>query len=69
MGLKGLSRPFRARVSVWVPLTQAVGLGFVRSPLRGSPAHTPPLWRGKTEYARRRVKGESDALGFVLRKG
>ena len=29
-------RPFRARVSVWVPLTQAVGLGFVRSPLCGS---------------------------------
>jgi DNA-binding XRE family transcriptional regulator len=37
-----LFRPFRARVSVGVPLTQAVGLGFVRSPLWGSPAHT---WR------------------------
>jgi len=35
-----LFRPFRARVSVWVSLTQAVGLGFVISPLWGSPAHT-----------------------------
>ena len=29
-------RPFRARESVGVPLTQAVGLGFVRSPRWGS---------------------------------
>jgi len=51
-----LFRPFRARVSVWVPLTQAVGLGFVKSPLWGSPAHPLPPRRGKTDYARRRVK-------------
>ena len=45
---KGLFRPFRARVSVWVPLTQAVGLGFVVSPLWGSPAgpETRPLTDG-----------------------
>jgi hypothetical protein len=36
MGLKRLLRPFRARVSVWIPLTQAFSLGFVRSPLWGS---------------------------------
>ena len=33
-------RPFRARVSVWVLLTQAFSLGFVISPLWGSRAHT-----------------------------
>jgi hypothetical protein len=32
----GLFRPFLARVSVWVPPTQTVGLGFVISPLWGS---------------------------------
>jgi hypothetical protein len=31
-----LFRPFRARVSVWVPLTQAFSLGFVISPPWGS---------------------------------
>jgi len=39
-----------------VLLTQAVGLGFVISPLWGSPAHSSPLRRGKTDYARRRVR-------------
>ena len=37
-------------------MTQAVGLGFVKSPLWGSPAHPLPPRRGKTDYARRRVK-------------
>jgi hypothetical protein len=32
-----------ARVSVWVSLTQAAGLGFVSPPLWGSPAHTSRL--------------------------
>ena len=31
-----VGRPFRARGLMGVPLTQAVGLGFVRSPLWGS---------------------------------
>jgi hypothetical protein len=32
-----------ARVSVWVSLTQAAGLGFVSPPLWGSPARTLTL--------------------------
>ena len=41
-GRKGLFRPFRARVSVWVPLTQAFSLGLVRSPLWGSSTKNIP---------------------------
>jgi hypothetical protein len=57
LGLKGLFRPFRARVSVWVPLTQAVGLGRevhpagVRKPWKG--VINPPIrLRGRPRVRR-----------------
>jgi len=63
MGLKGLFRPFRAQGLMGVPLTQAFSLGFVISPLWGSPAHTSTLglagfWRATAQ-----------PVGWVFRSG
>jgi hypothetical protein len=63
MGLKGLFRPFRALGVMWILLTQAVSLGFARSPLWGSPAHTSRLglagfWRATAQ-----------PVGWVFRLG
>ena len=57
VGLKGLFRPYRARGSVWVPLTQGVALGFVISPLWGSKYGQDPDSSGRS-YARGENRAE-----------
>jgi hypothetical protein len=56
VGLKRIVPPLQGSGIGLGPADPAVGLGFVRSPLWGSPAHALSPRRAKTDYARRRVK-------------
>jgi hypothetical protein len=54
-----VDRPFRARGLMGVPLTQAVGLGFVRS----------PLWGSKTTADFARLGFVRTVFHFLLKRG
>ena len=66
VGLMRIVPPLQGLGVGWVPLTQAVGLGFVRSPLWGSQAR--PLGRRMASTAMRLVTlaGYADASCVLI---